>query len=157
MTGMVAGALIVNFASHHTRAFHEIEHIQWPLMIVFFILAGASLELGSVKALDLVGLSFIALRAASRLMGGWIGAYFAGAASKERNLFGMALLPQAGITIGTTVFLKWSDDLPRCGPSDAAANLGSRSVGITVHKEPRSAAPLKSALRIFCRCHNCRL
>jgi Kef-type K+ transport system membrane component KefB len=78
MTGMVAGALIVNFASHHTHVFHEIEHIQWPLMIVFFILAGASLELGSVKALGLVGLSFIALRVASRLMGGWIGAYFAG-------------------------------------------------------------------------------
>ena len=116
MTGMVAGALIVNLASHHTRAFHEIEHIQWPFMIVFFILAGASLELGSVKDLGLVGLSFIALRAASRLMGGWIGAYFAGVASKERNLFGMALLPQAGVAIGMALLAaqalpQWEDQI----------------------------------------------
>ena len=35
MAGMVVGALIVNVARHHTRVFHEIEHVQWPFMIVF--------------------------------------------------------------------------------------------------------------------------
>ncbi|MGB7244116.1 MAG: cation:proton antiporter [Sulfitobacter sp.] len=100
LAGMVAGGMIVNLASHHTRAFHEIEHIQWPFMIVFFILAGASLELSSIKELGLVGLTFIVLRFASRLLGGWIGAYFAQTPLKERNLYGLALLPQAGVAIG---------------------------------------------------------
>ncbi|MEM1064715.1 MAG: cation:proton antiporter, partial [Pseudomonadota bacterium] len=44
LAGMTVGAIIVNNARHHTRAFHEIEHIQWPFMILFFILAGAALE-----------------------------------------------------------------------------------------------------------------
>lgn len=30
IAGMTAGAIIVNLARHHARAFHEIEHIQWP-------------------------------------------------------------------------------------------------------------------------------
>ncbi len=116
LAGMVAGALIVNLAKHHTRALHEIEHIQWPFMIVFFILAGASLELGSLKELGLVGVLFIALRSISRVLGGWVGAYFAQVPSNERNLYGMALLPQAGVAIGMALLAaqalpQWEDQI----------------------------------------------
>ena len=97
---MVSGAVIVNMAHHHTRAFHEIEHIQWPFMLVFFILAGASLDIGSVAELGFVGVAFIALRTGARLIGGWLGARLAGVPQQERHLFGVALLPQAGVAIG---------------------------------------------------------
>lgn len=100
MAGMVVGALIVNLARHHTRAFHEIEHVQWPFMIVFFILAGAALELGSLSELGIIGVAFITLRTVSRLLGGWIGATLARVPQTERHLYGMALLPQAGVAIG---------------------------------------------------------
>ena len=49
LAGMVAGALVVNFAAHHNRAFHEIEHIEWPFMVLFFVLAGASLDLDGLS------------------------------------------------------------------------------------------------------------
>lgn len=116
MAGMVAGALIVNLARHHRRAFHEIEHIQWPFMIVFFILAGASLELESVAKLGLAGLSFIILRTVSRILGGWIGACLAKTAPQERHLYGMALLPQAGVAIGMALIAaqalpRWEDQI----------------------------------------------
>ncbi|MGC1502699.1 MAG: cation:proton antiporter [Sulfitobacter sp.] len=116
MAGMVAGALVVNLAGHHTRAFHEIEHIQWPFMIVFFILAGASLELGSVTELGWLGVSFITLRTASRLLGGWIGATFAKVVREERHLYGMALLPQAGVAVGMALLAaqalpQWEDQI----------------------------------------------
>lgn len=45
LAGMVAGAIVVNLAKHHSRPFHEIEHIEWPFMVFFFVLAGASLHL----------------------------------------------------------------------------------------------------------------
>ncbi|MEO9824619.1 MAG: cation:proton antiporter [Paracoccaceae bacterium] len=100
MAGMVVGALIVNLARHHTRAFHEIEHIQWPFMIVFFILAGAALELGTLNQLGLMGVAFISLRAVSRLLGGWLGAAISEVPHQERHLYGAALMPQAGVAIG---------------------------------------------------------
>ncbi|WP_299031334.1 cation:proton antiporter [uncultured Sulfitobacter sp.] len=100
MAGMVVGALIVNLARHHTRAFHEIEHVQWPFMIVFFILAGAALELETLNQLGLMGVAFIALRAISRLLGGWLGAAISAVPHQERHLYGAALMPQAGVAIG---------------------------------------------------------
>ena len=103
IAGMSVGAIIVNKASHHTRAFHEIEHIQWPFMILFFILAGASLEIGDIAKLGPIGAAYVILRILARIAGGWIGATLAGAPKYERPWFGIALLPQAGVAIGMSL------------------------------------------------------
>lgn len=100
IAGMTAGAMIVNFARHHDRAFHEIENIQWPFMVLFFLLAGASLEFQHLATLGALGAVFIVLRIVSRLIGASVGARLAGAPPDERGLYGIALLPQAGVAVG---------------------------------------------------------
>ena len=100
IAGMVAGAIIANLARHHDRAFHEIEHLQWPFMVLFFLLAGARLELGLLAEIGLFGLAFIALRSGARVAGGWIGGALAGEPLAECRWFGAALLPQAGVAVG---------------------------------------------------------
>ena len=125
IAGMVAGAIIVYFARHHTRAFHEIEHIQWPFMVLFFILAGASLEIEAVIDLGGIGIAYVLLRMGSRLIGGWIGASLANAAPNERALFGWALLPQAGVAIGMALVA--AQQFPQW-----AAQIMALTVGTTV-------------------------
>ncbi|HKL65599.1 MAG TPA: cation:proton antiporter [Roseovarius sp.] len=100
LAGMAAGAVIANRAHHHERAFHEIEHIQWPFMILFFVLAGASLDAGRVAGVGMVGAAYVALRIGGRLAGGWIGGTLAGAPVAHRPWYGVALLPQAGVAVG---------------------------------------------------------
>ncbi len=100
ITGMTAGALIANLARHHDRAFHEIEHVQWPFMILFFLLAGASLEVDALLAVGWIGAAYMVLRIVARLVGGIIGARLAGAPRIEARLYGPALLPQAGVAVG---------------------------------------------------------
>ncbi len=100
IAGVVAGAVVVNFASHHTRAFHEIEHIEWPFMILFFFLAGASLQLGHWREFGAVAVGYFVLRTVSRLAGGWIGATLCAAPAAWRRWVGVALLPQAGVAVG---------------------------------------------------------
>lgn len=100
LAGMMAGMIIANFASHHDRAFHEIEHIQWPFMILFFLLAGASLQLGVLAQVGLAGLAYVAMRILSRLAGGWLGGVLGGVPGHQRPWVGMALLPQAGVAVG---------------------------------------------------------
>ena len=73
LAGMIAGATVVNLAEHHNRPFHEIEHIEWPFMILFFVLAGASFHLASLQLIGVVGLTYIVLRTFSRIAGGWVG------------------------------------------------------------------------------------
>lgn len=103
ITGMVVGAVIVNAASHHTMAFHEIEHIQWPFIVLFFILAGSELDLDVALSLGGIGVAFVVLRSVARIAGGWLGAWFAVTPKHQRIWYGIALLPQAGIAIGMSL------------------------------------------------------
>lgn len=100
LAGMVTGAVIVNFAHHHDRAFHEIKRIEWPFMLLFFVMAGASLEVEPLAGIGLVGVSYVLLRAIARVLGGWIGGRLAGLTGREGRLTGLALMPQAGVAIG---------------------------------------------------------
>lgn len=113
VTGMTAGAIIANFAKHHDRAFHEIEHIQWPFMILFFLLAGALLEVDALLLLGWTGVVFIVLRTLARIIGGSMGARLGGVPPREAPWYGPALLPQAGVAVGMALvagqhFPDWS-------------------------------------------------
>jgi Kef-type K+ transport system membrane component KefB len=113
VSGMAAGAIIANFASHHDRAFHEIENIQWPFMVLFFLLGGATLELDAIAALGWIGFLYVLLRALSRILGGYVGARLVDAPPLCRWWYGPALLPQAGVAIGMALvagekFPQWS-------------------------------------------------
>lgn len=55
IASMTMGIVITNFAHHHTRQFHEIENIEWPFLVIFFVLAGASLELAALKEIGMIG------------------------------------------------------------------------------------------------------
>ena len=100
LAGMIAGATVVNLAKHHQRPFHEIEHIEWPFMLLFFVLAGASFETDHLTELGVIGVAYIGLRALSRVVGGWLGGTLAGLPEIERRWIGFALMPQAGVALG---------------------------------------------------------
>jgi Kef-type K+ transport system membrane component KefB len=100
LTAMLVGAVIVNLASHHERPFSEIEHFEWPFMVLFFVLAGASLELHHLADIGLIGLTYIALRALGLLAGAYLGARAVGAPTAMRRWLGPAILPQAGVALG---------------------------------------------------------
>ena len=97
---MVMGAVIANTAKHHEYPFHEIENIEWPFMLVFFVLAGASLELAALKQITLIGIVYIFCRSLGKYSGAWLGAKISGVDGQSRNWIGVALLPQAGVEIG---------------------------------------------------------
>ncbi len=100
LTAMVVGATIVNLASHHDRPFHEIEGVEWPFMVLFFVLAGASLEVDRLADLGLVGAAYIGLRAVGLIAGAFAGGAVAGATKAMRRWMGLAIMPQAGVALG---------------------------------------------------------
>lgn len=100
LAAMVMGAAVANLARHHERPFHAIEGIEWPFMILFFILSGASLRVESLLEIGLIGFVYIALRAAGRLAGAWIGATASGGSEGMKRWMGVALMPQAGVALG---------------------------------------------------------
>lgn len=100
LAGMITGAIVVNTARHHRWAFHEIAHIEWPFMILFFILAGASLRLENLTQVGVIGVGYLILRVIGRVVGGWIGGRISAAPPLHNRWMGFSLLPQAGVAVG---------------------------------------------------------
>ncbi|MDH5611218.1 MAG: cation:proton antiporter [Gammaproteobacteria bacterium] len=100
IASMVLGAVIANFAKHHEYPFHSIEGIEWPFMVIFFVLAGATLEFSSLTEIGLIGIAYILFRSAGKILGARIGGQFANADQATKKWMGVALLPQAGVAIG---------------------------------------------------------
>lgn len=100
IASMTLGAVVTNFAKHHEYPFHAIEGIDWPFMVIFFVLAGASLELKAVAEVGLVGIVYILCRIVGKLLGTRIGSQFSRADQLTKSWMGVALLPQAGVAIG---------------------------------------------------------
>ena len=100
IASMVLGAVIANVAKHHEYPFHTIEGIEWPFMVVFFVLAGASLELSAMKEIGLVGVIYILCRATGKILGARVGSQLSRADQATKNWMGVALFPQAGVAIG---------------------------------------------------------
>lgn len=100
LSAMIMGSVVASLAKHHERPFHAIEGVEWPFLILFFILAGASAHPGAVL---LVG-GITAVYMLSRCVGTWAGAA-AGARLVRadpmvRKWMGLCLFPQAGVSLG---------------------------------------------------------
>ena len=100
LAAMVMGMVVANLARHHRRPFHAIEGIEWPAMVLFFVLAGASLHLATLAQIGWIGAAYVVLRIVGRLVGGWAGARLSGAPVAMQRWMGLALLPQAGVALG---------------------------------------------------------
>ena len=96
LASMALGATVAMLGRHHRRPFYAIEGIEWPFMILFFILAGASLRVdGSGAVLTIVICYLVA-----RTIGTYLGIFAVGTAlnygSQVSRWMGLGLLPQSG-------------------------------------------------------------
>lgn len=123
IASMVMGATVANLARHHEYPFTAIVGIEWPFMILFFLLAGASFDIGALGNLGAVGVGYVILRIVGRLLGGWLGGVSCRADRDTRNWMGVALLPQAGVAIGMALVA--SQRFPDAGQTVLAIVIAS--------------------------------
>ena len=100
IASMVMGAVVANLATHHEYPFHSIEDIEWPFMVIFFVLAGASLEFSTLQDIGLIGSVYIVCRFAVKVLGAGLGGRCSGAGKATCRWIGVAMLPQAGAAMG---------------------------------------------------------
>lgn len=100
LASMTMGAVVANMARHHARPFRAIEGIEWPFVVLFFILAGASIQMKHFSLASPIILAYIVLRVLGRLLGAKIGGRVAGSSPQMENWIGLALMPQAGVALG---------------------------------------------------------
>jgi Kef-type K+ transport system membrane component KefB/CBS domain-containing protein len=108
---LVAGVVTVNASPFEKRILDELTAIDYPLYVLFFIMAGAELHLETLGRMGWVGLVYVILRAAGKYVGCRLGAAAAGVSGTIRTWLGPAMLAQAGLAIGLAAELArtWPD------------------------------------------------
>lgn len=126
LAAVVMGIMVANLASHHERPFREIEGVEWPFLVVFFLLAGATLELSALIAVGWIGVGYVLLRTLGKLGGAWLGVRLVGESRSRARWLGIALLPQAGVALGLALLAE--QQLPGTGADILAIVVGATVV-----------------------------
>jgi len=100
LSAMVMGVVVASLAKHHERPFHAIEGIEWPFLILFFILAGASAHVEALLTVSGITVVYMIARCVGTYAGAWAGARAVDADPMLRRWMGLCLFPQAGVSIG---------------------------------------------------------
>lgn len=108
LTNMIVGFILVNtrreaFVNRVTAPLQEIMPL---LFILFFCLAGAHLVLGELRSLGVLGLTYIAARAAGLIGGARLGSRLASVDPVIRKYIGWGILSQAGVAIGLSLIVR---------------------------------------------------
>ncbi len=106
LTNMVMGGVVINATSRYKRIFNSVKSMTPPLNILFFVLAGANLELGILNTVGLIGVGYIIARGLGKVIGAGFGAKIVNAEGFVQKYLGISLLTQGGISIGLAMSLK---------------------------------------------------
>lgn len=99
LAAMAFGASYRN-VSHDEKLFKYIDHFDPPVMLLFFVLSGMSMDFSAFLTVGAVGVTYFIVRLVGKYAGAWAGAALSREEKPVRNYLGLALAPQAGVAIG---------------------------------------------------------
>jgi len=106
LSNLAFGMIIANtYLRTSRRAYDVIHNITPPLYVLFFVLAGAHLQIRLLPAMGLVGVVYIIGRSLGLIGGAWFGATVTKAHENIRKYLGLGILSQAGVAIGLALLV----------------------------------------------------
>ncbi len=103
VASLAVGATMANLSPHTRRVLQTISRSDPPFYAIFFVIAGADLDLGRVESLGLLGVVYVVARAIGKFAGARHGSKQAGLDPVVQRFLGLALMSQAGLAIGLTI------------------------------------------------------
>jgi Kef-type K+ transport system membrane component KefB len=126
VASLSVGATMVNLSSKSRRLFDALARTDPPLYVIFFVLAGAELDLGLLRTLGLLGMAYVISRAAGKLLGARLASQRMGFAPSVQKLLGVSIFAQAGLAIGLVFITR--ERFPELAPTVATVVLGAVAV-----------------------------
>ena len=103
VASLAVGATMVNLTAESRRLFETLAGTDPPFYAIFFVIAGADLDVSLVPTMGATGLLYVGLRVLGKLVGARLGARWLGLQPAVRRFLGLALLAQAGLAVGLTL------------------------------------------------------
>lgn len=100
VASLAVGATMVNLSQRSRRLFHTLAGTDPPFYAIFFVIAGADLDLASVPEMGLLGVAYLSARAIGKFLGAKWGARVLHLDKNVQAYLGYALMAQAGLAVG---------------------------------------------------------
>jgi len=100
---MSMGMTFVNSSSQADDILRITDGFTPPILMLFFVLSGAQLDIGVLPSIGLAGIIYVLSRVAGKLAGAFAGAKMMKAPPAVAKYLGASLVPQAGVAIGLSL------------------------------------------------------
>lgn len=111
LTSMMMGGTLVNLMPSSKRIFGTMNEFTPPINLLFFTLAGMSLNIRVLASVSFLGIGYIIARAIGKIIGAGVGAKALGESKTIQKYLGLSLLTQGGISIGLSSIVQ--SELPQ--------------------------------------------
>ena len=126
VASLAVGATLVNLSAKSRRLFLALSDTDPPLYVIFFVLAGADLDLSLLPTLGVAGAVYVLCRAGGKLGGAWLSARRTASPAPLRNYLGLSILAQAGLAVGLVLVIR--ERFPDLAPIVTTVVLGAVAV-----------------------------
>lgn len=96
---MALGTAYMNI-SGNKKLFKQVNKFTPPILAIFFVLSGMRLDILSLATAGVIGVVYFFVRIIGKYIGSYLGAWVSHSEKPIRNYLGLALIPQAGVSIG---------------------------------------------------------
>jgi len=120
---LALGMILADSSPRWNRMVKALNEIDYPLYVIFFVLAGANLHIETLGQIGLLGGAYVIARSVGKLAGASMGARWGNFGQREQSWLGMTMLAQAGMAIGLAATL--SQQWPEGGKLIETIILGS--------------------------------
>jgi Kef-type K+ transport system membrane component KefB len=103
VTSLAVGATMANLSNRSRHMFGALSNTDPPFYAIFFVIAGAELDVGQIPAMGTLGLVYVIGRAAGKFAGARLAGWRLGLAPNVQTFLGFALQAQAGLAVGLTL------------------------------------------------------
>ncbi len=123
VASMSVGATMVNLSRTSRWLFETLSGTDPPFYAIFFVLAGADMDVSLVASMGLLGVVYILGRAVGKFGGARLGAHWLALDHRVQQYLGYALMAQAGLAVGLTLVI--DRRFPSLGPVVTTVVLAS--------------------------------
>lgn len=105
LTCMMLGSVFCNICDNSEELMERVDKWSTPLLVLFFVISGAELELSVFTKLTVIGIGvvYILFRSLGKYFGSFFSAKFTKCSKNMQKYLGITLLPQAGVALGMTI------------------------------------------------------
>lgn len=123
VASLAVGATLANLSTRSRRLFVALSRTDPPLYVIFFVLAGADLNLALLPSLGALGAVYVLCRATGKIGGAWIAARRVEAPRPMQRFLGLSILAQAGLAVGLVLVTR--ERFPEIAPTVTTVVLGA--------------------------------